>query len=32
LTAIAQAMGMQTDHFGGTDAALRGGAVSVVKA
>jgi len=32
LTAIAQAMGMQTDHYGGTDAGLQGGAVSLVKA
>jgi hypothetical protein len=32
LTAIAQAMGMQTDHYGGADAALQGGAVSLVKA
>ena len=32
LTAIAQAMGMQTDHFGGADAGLHGGEVSLVKA
>lgn len=32
LTAIAQAMGMQTEHYGGADAGLQGGAVSLVKA
>jgi hypothetical protein len=32
LTAIAQGMGMQTDHYGGSDSALMGGDVSLVKA
>jgi hypothetical protein len=32
LTAIAQAMGMQTDHYGGADTALQGGEISLVKA
>jgi hypothetical protein len=32
LTAIAQAMGMQTDHYGGADAGLKGGEVSLIKA
>lgn len=32
LTAIAQAMGMQTDHYGGADAGLLGGSLSLVKA
>jgi len=32
LTAIGQAMGMQTSHYGGADAGLQGGDVSLIKA